>query len=95
MFFNEIAPRTYASEKVDMNHQFIMYGNGINHTVLFLLFLPIMWMWSPILKLWRTFLQFIKFIPKFESNVFDVNWEIVGSYDENIGQYYNCLPGLA
>jgi len=63
-----------------------MYGdNGIDHTVLFLIYLPILFVRMPFLKLARKALMCCKILPRFKSSIFNEDWEIVGSYDENIG----------
>lgn len=80
------------------------YGAGLNHTILFVIILPV-------LVFFRYFVHFLGHVVKFFGSVhqcicqldpivpewknhFNEDWEWTSIIDENLGSFWECLPGL-
>ena len=86
MFFNQIPSIEYSSETINPNHKLFHYSDGnIDHTILFLIFLPTAMFRITFVKIFKKFLHCFKLMRRFESDYFDEEWIKTGSFDENIG----------
>ena len=91
IFFNEISEKLIKKEEYDPNHKLFDYSKGLNHTALFLLYIPLFGFFRPFIKLLRRIASFFKFFN--QPKGIDLDWNIDLNIDEDLGNYWNCLRG--
>ena len=77
----------------DPQHRLFDTSGNINHTTMFLIFLPIFILFNNYSKL-LTFLGIMIDMFK-QMKGFSIDWKITASLDEALGNYWNCLSGQA
>ena len=84
MFFNDIYEQTYSNETIKSNHRLFYFSKGINHTAIFLFFIPLFLLKKRIIR------KSLKLCFKKMDQV-DEKWNFTIDFDENLGCYWNCL----
>ena len=78
-------------ETIDPHHPIIDYSNGADHTLILLIFIPIVFFHKSFIKYVSKMLKCMKCL-KMES--FDKLTDEDNDIDEKLGNYYNCLTGM-
>ena len=91
IFFNESSPIEQPGEIGDPGHKIFDFSKGIDHTILLILFIPL-------ILFFRQFIKGLRYIGN-KANFWkqmpgtDLDWGINLKVDENLGNYWNCIKG--
>lgn len=93
IFFNESEPIEYNHSQVCPNHSLFDFSNGINHTVIFLIYLPVFIFFPYVIKGMRRFAYWVKIwkINDETDQDFKLKKNII---NENIWNYWELIPGV-
>ena len=92
MFFNEVNSIQNKNDTPDPGHYPFDFSNGLDASILLFVFLPLVVFGNFNNWLMKKFIKFINLAQ--EIKICDDNWEIVINIDEDLGNYWNCLPGI-
>ena len=92
MFFNSPAELVNAKDVVDSAHTFFHSEDGLSHIYLLILMIPtfMFFKWN-VHKLQRVLYCLKLFKP---NEHFDQDWNLTINLDEDIGKYWECIPGM-
>jgi len=92
MFFNEPSELVNAKDIVDSKHNFFHWDDGLSHIYIFLLVLPaFIFFKGAVHKLQQLMFKVKMFEP---NKQFDQDWNLSINIDEDIGKYWECIPGM-
>ena len=92
VFFNEAELRVHKNEILNPKHFLIDYSQGVNGSLMFLIMLPIFifhQFFNRILQRCSRKLGLYK-----QMKDFDENWQYEKDINEELGCYWECIPGL-
>lgn len=92
IFFNEIESVVTPKMVIDPNHKVFHWDEGLSHVhILLLLILPLIYF--PKVMNWN---QKIGIKAKIYKKIkgMDKDWNITANIDENLGKYWECIPGM-
>lgn len=92
-FFNESNLKDISSEEYDPGHSLFDYSKGLNHTALFLVYLPIFIFFRQWFNLLRYIAQLLKLINPIEG--ITLGMKINVQVDEFLGSYWTNLTGIS
>jgi len=92
MFFNSPSELENARDVADSQHTLFHGEDGLSHIYIFICFLPIFGFFEPYLfRLQQLMFKMKLFAP---SEHFDLEWNLTVDMDEDLGKYWECIPGM-
>jgi hypothetical protein len=91
MFFNETNLKKMESEEFYPGHYLIDFSKGLNHTAMFLIFLPLLLFFRSWLKLLKKMALCMKLWKPIKGITID--WDLKVKVDEFLGSYWDNMSG--
>jgi hypothetical protein len=78
---------------MDPNHRLLDYSEGLNHTAMLFIFVPFIIYFRESLRVLRKLAKCFNMLREIKGITID--WKIEVSVNENLGNYWNCIPGIS
>jgi len=92
MFFNKTYQIEFAKEYSQPHHGFFDWEDGVSYTGMVLLVMPVFIFFRKYTHLLFKLGECFRFFKDIEG--MDRDWNFTLSIDENLGSYWECLPGM-
>jgi len=93
IFFNMTYVKENNGDTQNPYHELFDYSQGLNHTAVFIVFFPFIFFFRSFLRIIRQIAKCLNFLKEIKGITLD--WKIEVSINEELGNYWNCLPGIS
>jgi hypothetical protein len=92
IFFNQASEINFAKEVAHPQHGFFDWDEGVTYTLFIVSFIPIFIFFRTYSHIIFKMGELVRFFVNLKG--IDRDWNITMSFDEDLGTYWECLPGM-